>query len=75
MVEGANRIKTNQPTQFTSQCLQVDDEHCVFRNRQTLLGSGRKVPQNVHSWEKLDENGCLILILINYMALLARPEA
>ena len=62
MVEGAKRITRINRHNSLRNVYKSMMNIVYFDNRQILLGSGRKVPQNVHSWEKLDENGCSILI-------------
>ena len=62
MVEGAKRITRINRHNSLRNVYKSMMNIAYLDNRQILLGSGRKVPQNVHSWEKLDENGCSIQI-------------
>ena len=62
MVEGAKRITRINRHNSLRNVYKSMMNIAYFDIRQILLGSGRKVPQNVHSWEKLNENGCSILI-------------
>ena len=59
MVEGAKRITRINRHNSLRNVYKSMMNIAYFDNRQIFLGSGRKVPQNVHSWEKLNENGCL----------------